>query len=441
MTTQAPDSRAVAALQVQIADFLAARLADKLDKLKVDEAQPEAAAAAKAALVESFLPPQWLADAAHRASQLQEITHASKYIHPDNKASSCYSHGNPESGPARLGTHILGDALTPDVVGNAAALDVYTFLRINHEGQTLLDLASQQSPDLAAALANWGSAAQAADWMRAFASLRQPDPQPAAHTLAKQVYWPLAAGGYHLLAPLYPTVLVHAIHGRIKADRFSDQAKAARAARRARQPHPHGYSDYPGLALSRFGGTKPQNISQLNSERSGEAYLLPALPPVWRSSSTRPPLRVKSVFAGTVSPFARRPLVRETLRLWKDFLARLAGNSISTLAIRQHRERLLGQLVDELIQYAAEIHTLPPGWSQSTDCQLPAEELCWLDPHCPEARPVSDWQQQVALRFGNWLNARLESKNVVLGEAEAEHWQRALHRELNLLQQEVANHD
>ena len=55
----------------------------------------------------------------------------------------------------------------------------------------------------------------------------------ASHTLAKQLYFPLPDDGYHLLAPLFPTALVHGVHTHLQEARFSDAAKAARAARRA----------------------------------------------------------------------------------------------------------------------------------------------------------------------------------------------------------------
>ena len=45
---------------------------------------------------------------------------------------------------------------------------------------------------------------------------------------------------------------------------------------------------YASLAVQELGGTKPQNISQLNSERRGDNYLLASLPPVWKTVAVQP---------------------------------------------------------------------------------------------------------------------------------------------------------
>ncbi|WP_234420839.1 type I-F CRISPR-associated protein Csy1, partial [Xanthomonas fragariae] len=58
--------------------------------------------------------------------------------HPDARGSSL--HVPPDSLPqhAEIGSHLLGAHYAQDVVGNAAALDVFKFLKIEVEGQGLL---------------------------------------------------------------------------------------------------------------------------------------------------------------------------------------------------------------------------------------------------------------------------------------------------------------
>ena len=84
--------------------------------------------------------------------------------------------------------------------------------------------------------------------------------------------------------------------------------KAARQARRERKVHDGVFHDYPGLAVQNMGGTKPQNISQLNSERRGVNYLLSSLPPQWKASAARLPVHATSVFDRL---FIARPEVRK----------------------------------------------------------------------------------------------------------------------------------
>ena len=88
------------------------------------------------------------------------------------------------------------------------------------------------------------------------------------------MYWlcgddPLDDRGYQVLAPLYASSFAHSVFRIIDEDRFGADGKEARQAKREQQMHPRGFHEYAGLAIQKLGGTKPQNISQLNSERRG----------------------------------------------------------------------------------------------------------------------------------------------------------------------------
>lgn len=428
-----PDS--VMHIKAEINRFLQERLQPKLDKLKPeDDAQRQT-------LLQDYSPASWIPDAARRVGQIQQVTHALKYTHPDARGSSLSVGGNPTAGEAVVGTHTVADTLSPDVVGNAAALDVYKFLRLSVGEKTILDLATLDDPALASALSDDPDSAQA--WMSAFATLTQAKGQPASNKLAKQVYWPIDDGRYHLLAPLFPTSLVHGVWRRIREDRFSDEAKAARQAKRDELAHPHGYREYPNVAIQNFGGTKPQNISQLNSERYGENFLLPSLPPSWKSAEVRAPLGVNSVFDRI---FGNRPRVRELVRILREFLVSVerAGSNIR---IRDKRVELAALIRDEAFQYAAELReALAPGWTQQPECLLNSDEQCWLDPDRARndadfatLREWGDWPDEICRRFGNWLNARLTTANTPMGAVEAAHWSDVLEKEMRLMRMEVAD--
>ncbi len=195
-------------LKAAIARFLREdRLQPKLDKLKDDDDE------ARQKLIAEHQPASWIADAARRVGQIQQVTHAIKFTHPSADGSSLSSAGNPAAGAAVVGSHVLGGKAAPDVVGNAAALDVYKFLRLTVDGRSLLDRAIGRDLALAEALSE--DPTQAAEWMAAFAGLPEPKGRPASHKLAKQIYWPVGDGSYHLLAPLLSSPLAHAVHRRI----------------------------------------------------------------------------------------------------------------------------------------------------------------------------------------------------------------------------------
>lgn len=416
-----------------IAGFLQGRLQPKLDKLKDVEDD------ARQKLIFDHQPAVWIADAVRRVGQIQQVTHAVKFTHPSADGSSLSSPGNPAAGASTVGSHSLGNEAFPDVVGNAAALDVYKFLSLAVDGRTLFERAISSDPAFAEALSE--DAAKGVEWMEAFAGLPAPKGRPASHKLAKQLYWPVGEGAYHLLAPLLSSSLAHVVHKRIGEDRFSDEAKAARDARRAGKAHSHGYRDYPNLVIQSFGGSKPQNISQLNSERRGENYLLASLPPVWESPTIRPPLKVETAFSRY---FERRKEVRRLTDVLRDFLRRVADVG-TNIRIREARSELVAELCGEALHMAAELKTyLAPGWTSGADCRLNLAEQCWLDPgrglNDPDfAAHVrrGDWKDEICLRFGNWLNARLQTDKTHFGGPEALAWQSALGSELKMLREEL----
>ena len=422
-----------------ITDFIFERLKAKLDKLADDDPR-------RTEFVAQHEPPAWLADAARRVQQIQAVTHSLKPIHPDARGTNLYVEPRTLPTLAELGSHALGERFVGDVVGNAAALDVYKLLKLEVNGRSLLAALLAQDADALAAL--HADPAQAQALRDAFVSLTQPRAEsPSSHTLAKQLYWltgPDACDDAHytLLAPLYATSLAHAVHAQVQEDRFGEANKAARQARRERKMHDGVFHDYPSLAVQNMGGTKPQNISQLNSERRGMNYLLSSLPPQWKASAVRLPVHAESVFDRL---FIARPEVRRAVRALRVFLESAPD---ANLATRERREALLDTLVDELVLLAAELQQiLPPGWSRDDErfTDLHRSEQLWLDPlraeQPDEADFASEWLQMdwpavVGQRFANWLNAQLRGK-LPVGDAEARAWQKELLTDEDSFQQQL----
>ena len=255
MVTQIPDPQDVAALRSLVDGFIQERLQLKLDKLKDDDAE---AASKRLDLQQAHVREVWLANAASRVSWIQVASHILKGIHPSARGTSLYVNTFTSNDPHLLGTHTLQGHQIDDVTGDAAALDVFKFLKLQHQGQSLLVRLTQQ--DSATLIALSEDADQATQWAEDFAGIVKGKSSAASHTLAKQLYFPLTDGAYHLLAPLFPTALVHGIHLRLQEDRFSEAAKAARTAKRAQQAHPHGYCDYPNMVVRKMGGSKAPQL-------------------------------------------------------------------------------------------------------------------------------------------------------------------------------------
>jgi CRISPR-associated protein Csy1 len=249
---------------------------------------------------------------------------------------------------------------------------------------------------------------------------------------------------YHLLAPLFSTSIAHYVWKIIEEDRFSVDAQDARAARRTRTAYPHGYRTYPDLAIQRVGGANPQNAGQLNMERNGKNYLLPSLPPAWRAERAQVPLYVKSIFDHL---FGNRTRVRRALGAFQEWREGVVA-AVDSAPARRMRMGVARELHDELLQFAAELHEVKPGWSLDPGCQLNPEEQCWLDPRRADSDEsfaafcrTNGWEDSVCARYENWLSTRLDVPAVLRSQTEAAHWASFLNEELHMIRIELSRHD
>lgn len=410
-----------------ISDFIEDRKATKLN------GKDDAEVAAK------YEYATWLSEAARRVSQIQAVTHVLKATHPDARGTSL--HVDPKRLPkhAEIGSHSLDENFADDVVGNAAALDVFKFLKIEVEDRPLLDWMQAKDPDLQAALAEDSATGEA--WMQSFSSLVREEQQPASHPLAKQIYWltgddPTDDGQYHLLQPLFASSFTHVIDAEIRDARFGELNKLARQARRERKAHDIPYRDYRGLVVRKLGGTKPQNISQLNSERGGINYLLDSSPPNWGKE------RALNLRGNESALYAFR-WFDEVEALLKKLQKLLKANPDPNLETRQKREAIERNLGQQLAEFGAAVRgSHPPGWTRDSNCRLPLCEQLWLDSERTElpvrtdeheqddiefnkAYDLGNWPDEVAKRFGAWLNGRLRTADInTVGDSELQHWSR-----------------
>jgi len=436
-------------LSAQIADYISLKEKTKLETLKKQEEKRIKAvqdSAEEDAIKEEFeekrealenqhIPENWLADAARRAGQIQMVTHALKYTHTDARGTSLYfPEGPTQPEGISLNTIINTGSLSKpeiDIVGNAAALDVAKLLQLEHEDKSLINYIEEgdDSP-LQSFTTDQDQLNKMMEGFRKVLTLKE----LSSHKLAKQIYFPVRNGQYHLLSPLYSTTLANAVHKQIKDSRFSDEAKDARKAKYESKYSEMVSVNYPNTAVQHFGGANKQNVSQLNSMRGGKAFLLPCSPPVWQTME-KPPLGAETIFSR--NHFGYR--VRKELWLLRKYLeSQIKKDSIKP--VRDNRKEQIENLMDELIQYMAEIRGFPAGWSADPECKLPRSEQLWLDPGRADwdndfktEREKNDWQKQVAGRFSNWLNKRLESNKLAFSDVEYTEWKSLFSRALRLL--------
>lgn len=363
----------------------------------------------------------WVADAAKRVGQIQSVTHVLKATHPDAKGTSLHIRPSGLEPRTEAGSHALGDDYAEDIVGNAAALDVYKLLKLDVDGRRLLDWLQDEDGDLLAALSP--DPVIAADRAAAFRGLVRPQVELASHANAKQLYWCTGSDAtidddYHLLQPLFPSSLMHAVDAEIRHARFGD---------------------YRELGMRKVGGTKPQNISQLNIERGGINYLLASLPPRWKQDPPRQFLHVSSAI----------PRIRfaEGMRELLDaYVAHIKSYEQRRMEEDDRRRSLETQLGVMLAVYGVTTAQLfEPGWTRAPECELELCERLWLDPGRAELPPRDvyadpaghaddlefeqefkrqDWPDQIAERFAEWVNGWLRKQNLPVGDVELRHFAR-----------------
>lgn len=426
-------------LAAKISDYIAGRAGTKLDKFDKEKekqrtsTQDFALETERSDIASRYIPTNWLTDAAQRAKQIQMVTHALKFTHTDARGSSVYfPEGQTQAADMKNGELLSTASLaTPviDAVGNAAALDVAALLQLEHEGATLIQHIEQGDSSPLKPFAK--DAIQLAEWMDAFKQALKCN-ELSSHKLAKQLYFPVAQGQYHLLAPLYSSSLAHAVNSRIGATRYGDEVKSTRKARKDGRFNPASVVDFPDTAVRTYGGTKPQNVSQLNSSQGGKSFLLCCAPPSWETIST-PPLGVKSVFSR--NHFGYR--VWKEVRLLQQYLLSKADHD-STKPIRDQRGERVDTILDQLVCYAAEVQSLAAGWSALPDCKLSLAEQLWLDPDRGKEdeafaaeRDRDDWQEVIAGQFARWLNNRLNHEKLTMGDAEHTEWKFAAWEVIN----------
>lgn len=421
----------VEALAAFIAEYIAGRRQAKLEAFDKDAAKRAAAdrvalAAERRELELRYEPRAWLTDAARRAGQISLVTHAAKFTHGDSKSSSLYSETTQKEGYFSSAT--LYD-LDPDAVGNAAALDVAKLLQTRVEGDSLL--ACLKRGDRSPLAAFTDDAAQLDEWVAGFSRALEPG-EPASHKLAKQNYFPVG-DDYHLLSPLFATSLVHAYHQKMLAFRFGDEVNAIRKARREKTWHPQPLVLFPESAEMHFGGTKPQNISYLNSVRGGRVWLLSAQPPQWEFVF-QPPVNIRSIFA-TGGEFDLA--ARNTVRLMIAVIKR-PGKDVT---IRRDREQCIEELIDLLFLVSEKLQR--EQWQNWTlKCPtLAAHQQLWLDPWRTKTddafrqeRDKDHWQEKVAEDFAIWLNDHLSKAFPDVGQVEKREWEtrKHLHNQLRI---------
>lgn len=352
---------------------------DERKQLKIDKLSDPTDANALQKLTEQFDLFTWLDDATTRAWQLKLVTHIAKGMHSGAKGTSSL-YVPPSALKASTNSWVGSNCLVAfqvDAAGNAAALDIYKFLMVSVGECRVLDLVEKNDADLKLALHSDPAKAQIC--CDIFADMLQPK-KMSAHALTKQILWPMNNDihnndDYRLLLPLHPISLIYYIANKIRHDRFSEEAKLGRAARKENMASATILHEYPNVAQQFHGGTKPQNVSQLTSELGGGYYLLSSLPPVLEKTELRPVHHQDDALV----VFSRSD-GREVLRNAASCIRALHKQEKSDIEQRTGRNDAIDAVADTMFAWTLKLRNLDPVWLDADDCVLSTTQKNWFDP-------------------------------------------------------------
>lgn len=363
---------------------------------------------------EKFTLELWLPDAAKRAKQLSLVSHPGKFSHSSAKTTSIIANCN-YSADGFLRTANVDVDL--DVVGNAAALDVHKFLSLKlADRQTVLVHLEKKTDIIREQLSISG--VLFTDIEQGLLAIKKSiDTSIKTSEKVKQVYFPVKENEYHLLSILTPSSIMFKLKERINTMRFSDEAKQVREARKNGKYHERDFSEIYGLSVIGYGGTKPQNISVLNSQNGGTSYSLSSIPPELTLRNIRPP---KTNFFTNSLWFKN---YKDDFQEFHNLLIKDANN----IHIRKKRDWFIRSIIYQVADQVWKIRSLEKGWSDSDNHKaLPHYQKIWLDQlYVKERMEGPEWfdsvQKELSRWFVNTYKKLMSDKALALGDEHMHH--------------------
>lgn len=366
----------------------------------------------------AFALAEWLPNAAKRAGQISISTHPCTFSHPSarkNKngyVTSVIANMEGEADGYLRSGNVKAES---DALGNAAALDVYKFLNITvQDGMTVLEHIQADS-SVAKQLLDIPTATYAELKDGFLAMVNSAGGEVITSSKIKQVYFPVDAN-YHQLSLLTNSGIVFEMRNRLDAMRFSDEVKAKRELKKTNQFSAHGYSEIYGLITIGYGGTKPQNVSVLNNQNGGKAYLMASVPPELKKRDIRFP--TQDVFKQNLSFYA----FKDAFDYLHKIMSIPLGGNMSRQTLLTARDNAIKAIV---LQVMDVVYLLREASNEQlgNTASLPSEQKIWLLASCASEREQDDvWLDEIVHDLTYWINFAydkvLDDKKLLLGEEE-----------------------
>ena len=168
--------------------------------------------------------------------------------------------------------------------------------------------------------------------------------------------------------------------------------------KRHNQYSANSFREIYSLTTIGYGGTKPQNISVLNNQNGGKAYLLQSLPPTIEPRSLHFPR--EDVFRKS---FNSKSLKVQFFRLHKIFLSQKGGH-IPLETLRIARDNVLNHVLSSMLEQVWGWRSVSQEQYRIESSRLPHSQRIWLCEQYKGARhEESDWLQEICGSIATWI--------------------------------------
>jgi len=338
----------------------------------------------------------WLPNASKRAGQISISTHPCTFSHPSSRKNKngdvtpiIAENKQRNDGFLRTGNvEVQSDAL-----GNAAALDVHKFLNLKMPDGKLLLEHIKNDTELAKSLLKIKSKKYEV-LKDEFLEMINSSSELVTSSKIKQVYFPVE-GSYHQLSILTNSGMVYALRKRLDKIRFGDELKALREKRKKNEYSEEGYREIYGLTTIGYGGTKPQNISVLNSQNGGKSQLLNSMPPELKQRNIRFPK--VDFFSESINPWKFKSTFDALHNIFKV-------PNYSNEAMRNARKHHYEQLTEKVIEQMWSVRLVEEEQYYEKNSKLKSHQEIWLLNENSRTRDdENEWLDVIIKEIALWI--------------------------------------
>ncbi len=352
-------------------------------------------------------PTEWIKGIIQHIPSCTLATHVGKFTHPSSKNVDI-NDMNRQSDLPYVVTAAVHHPV--DIVVNAAYIGTAKLLLYElKDGKTVLQHLQKADVQLQQEIEQLGiSFNQISSMVAAMSSPSQPTQT---NGYIKQVYFPISPAAYHVLSVLPSSSIMIEVKRRM----IEENSRKKECCDVKNSHYGESYQTWADITNIHFGGTKPQNISVLNSTNGGSFWALPSLPPIIQKKDIRIP---KKDFFQETLPY------KEYVPLFRALHTDILTNGINNRKVRRKREEIIDCIMQLAWTYCYMLREEPAGWSLQKDYEsLPQAQKIWLDKaYASQQKDNEAWERELAMQFGRWVINQyfriLKDSKVLLGDDE-----------------------